>query len=241
MKINSTNSVNEQRLKVLINGLSGAGKTTQVTTLKQSGFKPLVISFESGLLSIANTGIDYIDGTRCDEGKTIAKELRINRLMDIYKFINLDETKKAYDTIFIDSLTEICQCMYDALKKEYPDRKDALVLFGELGQKMRDLIKAFRDLPNYHVVFTCLSKIEKDEIGKRYVGFDLIGAIADKIPQFLDEVFYLKVNEEGTRQFICQATDNVVAKDRSSKCQPIEPANLGAIFLKIKGENKNVT
>ena len=240
MKINSTNSVKEHRLKVLINGLSGAGKTSQVKTIKSAGFKPLVISFESGLLSIANSDIDFIDGTKDDDEKLIPKELRLSRLTEIYHFIMSDEAKKKYDTIFIDSLTEICQCMFDALKKEYPERKDNLVLYGELGQKMRDLIKAFRDIPHYHVVFTCLSKIEKDESGKRYVGYDLIGSIADKLPQFYDESFYLRVNGEGQREFICRATDSIIAKDRSSKLNPIETADLGAIFNKIIGsENAN--
>lgn len=238
MKINSTNSVKEIKIKVLINGLSGAGKTTQVTKVKEAGYKPLVISFESGLLSIAGKSIDFIDGTKDDEGNVIPKESRITRLMEIYKYILSDECKKNYDTIYLDSLTEICQCMFDALKKEFPERKDNLVLYGELGQKMRDLIKAFRDIPHYHVVFTCLSKIEKDELGKRYVGYDLIGSIADKLPQFYDECFYLRINGEGTREFICQSTDSIIAKDRSSKLKQVEPADLGLIFNTITEKGK---
>ena len=242
MKINSTDSVKEYKIKVLINGLSGSGKTTQVTKIQAAGYKPLVVSFESGLLSIAGHKIDYVDGTRDDGGVLIPKELRIDRLMDIYRYILSEDSKKKYDTIYLDSLTEICQCMYDALKKEYPERKDSLVLYGELSQKMRSLIQAFRDIPYYHVVFTCLSKIEKDEFGKRYVGYDLIGSIADKVTQYYDESFYLRVNGEGQREFICQATDTVIAKDRSSKLKPVEMADLGAIFntILMKGQENAI-
>lgn len=233
MKIQSTDSVKENKLKVVINGLSGAGKTTLVKTLKHAGYKVLIISFESGLLSIAGSGIDYIDGTKDDSGVVIAKEARINRLMDVYKFILTKEAQAKYDTIYIDSLTEISQCMFDALRKEYPERKDNLVLYGELGQKMREMIKAFRDIPHYHVVFTCLGKVEKDEVGKRFMGFDLIGSIADKLPQFFDLVFYLRAKEDTTRELICTATDSIIAKDRSSKLAHSEPADLGLIFDKI--------
>lgn len=239
MRIASTNSVTENKIKCVINGLSGAGKTSLVRTLVGAGYKPLIASFESGLLSIAGTGIDYVDGTRDDAGNVIAKELRLQRLMEIYRYILSKEALEKYDTIYIDSLTEVCQCMFDALRKEYPDRKDNLVLYGELGQKMRDLIKAFRDIPNYHVVFTCLSKTEKDENGKRYLGFDLIGSIADKLPQFFDEVFYLHVTQDGGRELMCNNTTSIITKDRSSKLSSTETADLGAVFNKILGtENK---
>jgi hypothetical protein len=239
MKIQTTNSVAENKIKCVVNGLSGAGKTSLVKTLVGAGYKPLIISAESGLLSLAGTGIDFVDITRDDNGALLPKEMRVQRLMEVYRFINTPEAKKKYDTIYPDSLTEICQCMFDALKKEYPDRKDSLVLYGELGQKMRDLIKAFRDVPDYHVVFTCLSKVEKDESGKRYVGFELIGSIADKLPQFFDEVFYLQVAQDGGRELLCNNTTSIITKDRSGKLSSTETADLGAVFNKILGtENK---
>lgn len=238
MKIQTTNAVSENKIKCVVNGLSGAGKTYLVKSIRDGGFKPLVASFESGLLSIAGSNIDYVDGTRDDACVTISKELRIKRLMEIYHYILSAEARKKYDTLYIDSLTEISQCMFDMLRKEYPDRKDNLVLYGELGQKMRDLIKAFRDVPDYHVVFTCLSKIEKDESGKRYVGFDLIGSIADKLPQFFDEVFYLQVAQDGGRELLCNNTTSIVTKDRSGKLSSMEAADLGAVFNKILGIEK---
>jgi ribosomal protein S13 len=238
MKIQSTNSVNESKIKAVLNGLSGAGKTTAVKSLKQSGFKPLVLSFEAGLLSIAGSEIDYIDGTTDDNNVVIPKDLRIDRLMDIYKYVHSKDAQTKYDVLYIDSLTEISQCMLDKLRKEYPDRKDNLVMYGELSSKMRDMIKAFRDTPHYHVIFTCLGKVEKDENGTRYMGFDLIGSIADKLPQFFDEVFYLRVGNEGQREYVCNSTANIIAKDRSGRLTNVETTDLGAIFSKILNKEK---
>jgi phage nucleotide-binding protein len=235
MKIQNTKNVNEQKIKAVIYGLSGAGKTTLADSLKD--FNTLIISAESGLMSIAGSGIDFVDITKDDNGNLLPKENRIDRLMEVYKFANSLEAKKKYNLLFIDSLTEISQCLYDRLKKEFPDRKDSLVLYGELGQKTRDMIKAFRDLGDYHVVFTCLSVIDKDETGKRFAAFDLIGSISNKLAGFFDLVLYLRADSEGKRELICDATDSILAKNRGGKLQAVEPADLGLLFNKIlKGE-----
>lgn len=235
MKIQSTDSVTENKIKCVISGFSGSGKTTQAKTLKP--YKPLVVSAEAGLLPLSGTGIDFIDITKDDSGNLIPKELRIKRLMDVYKYILTDEAKAKYGLIYIDSLTEISQVLFDHLRKEYPERKDNLVLYGDLGQKTRDVLKAFRDVPHYHVVFTCLTVVDKDESGKRFTAFDMIGGIKDKLPGFFDEVLYLRVNAEGQREFVCNQTESIIAKDRSSKLAAVEVGNLGAVFSKILGVN----
>jgi hypothetical protein len=236
MKIQSTNSIKENKLKILNVGIAGSGKTFQTLKVQQAGYNVLGISAEGGYLSIAGTGIDYIDITKDDAGNLIPKEQRLNRLMEVYRYVLTKEATEKYEVLSIDGLTEISQCIHDALKKEFPDRKDSLVLYGELAQKSRDLIKAFRDIPHYHVIFTCLTKIEKDDNGKRYAGFDVIGSIADKLPGFFDEVIYIRTLADGTREFVCNGTDSIIAKDRSGKLSGTEPADLGAIFKKILKE-----
>jgi len=238
MIVQSTDSVKENKIKAVITGVSGVGKTSLLATLKTGGYKPLIISAEGGLLSIAGTGIDFIDITKDDEGKLIPKEKRVNKLMDVYNYVLTKEAMDKYDTICLDSLTELSQCLFDALRKEFPDRKENLVLYGELAGKTRDLIKAFRDIPHYNVVFTCLTKVEKDDNGRRFAGFDLIGSISDKLPQFFDAVLYLRANEKGERELICNSTDAIIAKDRSGKLDKSEPANLGSVFAKIQQQQE---
>lgn len=234
MKIQSTSSVNSTKVKILVTGFSGSGKTSSIKMLK--AYRPLVYSVEGGLLPLSESDIDYIDGTRSDDGRLIPKEKRAERLKEFFNFLNTDECKVKYDTIVLDSITEVSQCLYDGLKAQFPDRKDSLVLFGELGQRSKDVIKAFRDL-NYHVVFTCLAKVGKDEFGKRFIELDMVGSISDKIPQFFDIVTYIKVTPEGKREFICQQTEQINAKDRSGKLDKVE-YSLAEIFIKAlnKGE-----
>lgn len=243
MKIQTLSTINDSKIKCLISGMSGAGKTTQALKLKEAGFNVLVVSAEAGLMTIQGTGIDFIDITKDDKDATIPKEKRLARLGEVYAYLQTEEGKKKYDLVFIDSITELSQCIFDLCKIDFPDKAQTLPLYGEIGRKSRDLIKSFRDMPHYHVVFTCLTKIEKDENARRYAAFDLIGSISDKLPQFFDEVIYIKVGDDGTREFICNSTSNIIAKDRSGRLLPIELPDLGKLFRKIlttTEENKNV-
>ncbi len=234
MKISSTSNITENKIKALLAGPSGSGKTYQARLLKE--YRPLVISAESGLLSLAGSGIDYIDISKDDAGELIPKELRVKRLMEVYGYAMTAEAKSKYDLLYIDSLTELSQVLFDHLHKEFPERKDSLVLFGTLKQKTRDALKAFRDMPHYHVVFTCLTEIDKDDNGRRYPAFSVIGGIKDQLAQFFDLVAYIRITADGSREIVCNATDVIVAKDRSSNLLPIEEPDLGKVFRKILNE-----
>lgn len=241
MKIKSTNSIEQQKIKAFVYGFSGAGKTSLAKTLP----KCLVISAESGLLSIANSGIDYIDISQNDSGDLIPKEKRIDRLVDVYRWLLTDDAKK-YDWIMLDSLSEIGQCLVDRLRKEFPDKKDTLAMWGEYANKMRDLVKSFRDLPNHNVVIVSLAVVEKDENGKRFAAVDLQGSISQKIAGYFDLFLYLHTakQDDGSikRELICQSEDWVIAKDRSGILSQREEADLGKIAGKIlnRKELKNV-
>lgn len=224
-------SIEGHGIKAILYGASGAGKTSQVKTLVQSGFKPIIISAESGLLSLHGTDVDLIDISRNDKDEVIEPSKRFERLGEAYKF--LAEGKHNYDTIILDSLTEINQCLMDYLRVKYPDSKDTLKMYGDNAVMMSKVIKGFRDL-KYNVVLIALDSIEKDETGKRFITVDLIGKVAANVPPLFDEVLYLFIDEEGGRKILTTKTEKTVAKDRSGKLAQIEEANLGKLFKKIK-------
>lgn len=229
MKVRNTKDIEDNFLKALFYGPSGSGKTSLVKGITKI-YKTLIISAESGLLSVAGLDCDVIDITTDDSGALIEdKKARLQRLADIYSNLLKD---KRYELIFIDSLSELSQTMVEALQKEMPDRKDSLVLWGENLKRMRALIKAFRDLKK-HVIMTCLSDVEKDETGKRYLTIDMAGKISKEAPAMFDLVAYLNVDAEGKRTLITQPSESKIAKDRSGLLDPIEPADLSVIMQKI--------
>jgi phage nucleotide-binding protein len=243
MRITNTDDIGASALKILIYGPSGSGKTTLARTIKG---KVLIVSAEAGLLSIAGTGIDSIDISLDDKGTLIPQEARIDRLKEVYKYLVSDEAKAKYDWVFVDSLTELGANMVAGLKREFPDRKDSLVMYGVNLDRMRNLIKLFRDLPHYNVAFTALDELDKDENGVRFHGISLTGKISALVPSLFDEVFYLSAVLDGDqirRELVCQKTERLVTKDRSGALALREPCDLGLIANKIlmhtnKGKKK---
>lgn len=224
MLIKSTNSAESTRVTMLVYGKSGAGKTTLAKTLPG---KTLIISAESGLLSLKDFQIDYVEL----EGKTATE-----KLISLHSIATELASKVEYDNIFIDSITEISQIFVEHFQAQYQSRSDALVLWGEYSKSMRAFIKRLRDMAPYNVIMSCLEKEDKDDLSRKIYMPDLNGKISTQILQFFDEVFNLKVvmkDDEEKRVLITDHFDGFVGKDRSGKLAKFEPANLTHIFNKI--------
>lgn len=235
MKITNTKSIGAAPIKIVVYGEPGVGKTSLAKTIKEP---TLIISAESGLLSIAGSDIDFIDISQDDNGNMIPKEQRIKRLGEAYQYLLSDEARKKYKWIVIDSLTEISQNLIEQLNQEFPERKDSLVMYGENSKRMRSLVKSFRDLPYYNVVMIALPSVEKDESGMRFLTVDLVGSFSSKLPALFDEVFYMHVNKEGERFLLTEKSDKVVCKDRSGKLHRLEKPDLKHIADKINGKKE---
>jgi energy-coupling factor transporter ATP-binding protein EcfA2 len=223
LNIKNTNDIENQKIKVLVYGDSGAGKTTLTSTVENC----LIISAERGLLSVKNKNISYIDLNDYPVGKRI--EALRNAL------IYAKESK--FDWIALDSITEIAQILISELKIKYPQKKDAMNLWGEYNDVITSIIKAFRDIDK-HVLFLALAKAEKDESGMRFVGIDMAGKISDRIEALFDEVLYLtKVSKDDVmhRVLLVETDERYKTKDRSGMLNAIEKADLAVIQKKILG------
>jgi phage nucleotide-binding protein len=225
-------------IKALLTGASGVGKTTSIKSLADEGFKPILISAESGLLSLAGSNnISIIDISKDENDKPIELKDRASFLMQkVFPFIK--EGKHGFDTVFLDSITEVSSCVMAHLGAKYPDPKNNLLKYGENSEIMRKIVKEFRDL-KYNVVVVALSTVEKDDVGRRFVVPDVVGKISNELPAMFDEVLNLQIytDEAGVskRRFQCHPSDLILCKDRSGKLDLYENLTLGQIFKKIKG------
>jgi len=204
MKITKTNSITSKRISILAYGESGIGKTTLCSTLKG---KTLLISAESGHLALKNFDIDMVELTGT------AKE----KLYMLHEVLETLKQETDFENIFIDSLTEIAQIFVEFFTEKYPDRKDALVMWGEYAKSITKFIKECRDLRPYNVVLVALEKCDTDEIGRRFKMPDLNGKIAKKCAAYFDEVFNYQIVSDGKterRMLLTAPHDDYIAKDR---------------------------
>lgn len=257
MRIRSTKNISEtKKLKIIVYGDSGVGKTTLLGTLKG---KILLITAEGGEMSLADKDIDIVDITLDDDGKPIRVEKRIDRLKEVYTYLTTDlEARKKYDWICADSITEISACLIKVLEKEIPDAKNTQQRYGKFKSEMTDLIKAFRDMPYYNCCFTALPKLETDKDQNRFISIDIIGALSRQSAQFWDAVLYLAKTPylEKTKRCIVTGNDpkndeetellmritqgqHLIAKVRGPNgggCKVFEAPNLQTIVDKIRGK-----
>lgn len=232
IKIKKTGDIASKRFVALVVGPSGIGKTSLARTLPAPEDRILIISAESGLLCLSGTNIDVYEINPDDPMVSIE---------EIYEALDTDEYKKKYDYIFVDSLTEIAQLIVSHLKKDphYGQAKNALPMWGKYGELMTTIVKSYRDMSDYSVIFTCLDAVQKDGLEK-IESFNLPGnSVKDNIKSWFDLVLFYKVytdeNGDHIRKLVTDIAEAPLAKDRSGKLELYEDADLSVIINKIKG------
>lgn len=229
------------RIVAIVYGPPKIGKTTLAKTLPG---KTLIINLENGLLSLKGIELDVYDCTVDRNGNPMSRDLRFQKLIHLFKNeLSKPELQKKYQWIVIDSLTEVAQCLVEAMKVKHPDSKDSLKKWGEYSEKMTDLIKQMRDFRPYNVLFLALETADKDDQSRRFIGIDINGKISQRVPALVDEIFHFRAfrQDDGTevRKLVTAVHDNAIAGDRSGKLEKFEDPNMNTIVEKIlKGGNK---
>lgn len=218
------------RVAMIIAGESGTGKTSQCMCLPAD--KTALITMEEGLLCFKKYG--YMP-------KVVATVKTSKDLADAY--VELIKGIDGVEYVFIDSLTEMADMVLTELKEDpkYADPKMTLKMFMTYGEKMTKLIKAFRDMSKYTVVFTCLTEIEKDGVDT-FDSFNIPGSsVKNMLKSYFDLVLHLKAykgeDDSEKRVLLTSASYSRIAKDRSGLLKPSEEANIGSIMTKILGVN----
>lgn len=207
-------------VKVLVYGLAGRGKTTLCATCPS----PIILSSESGLLALARHNLPYL------EVKTLA-DLREYHAW----FKSSAEPRKMFETICLDSISDIAEVVLAASKAKV---KDGRMAYGEMIDSMHAIIREFRDLPGYHVYMSAKQERIKNEVTGLLISQPMMpgNKLGQAMPYFPDEVFQLDIEGQGEGSYRLLRTQPDFmndAKDRSGLLDPIEPPHLGKIFDKI--------
>jgi hypothetical protein len=211
-------------IKATIYGGYGVGKTTLAASaadVEEMG-DVIVADAESGEMSIEDDRIDVIPTTSFSQFARIFEFLRLHCQLrekgDLEKMAALESkfkggvkitTPKHYNTVIIDSLTEVQKyCMYQLLginigsqaldlEPESPEFKE----WGRSREMIGLLVRSFRDLP-MHVIIVCSEDRVQNE-KKQFVSEpNLPGKLSLDIQGFMDIVGYMQASpaSEGGEQ-----------------------------------------
>ena len=222
INVKTTGSLAANGVKVLVYGQAGAGKTSLVKTMP----KPIVLSAEGGLLSIQDADLPFIEIGDMDT------------LKEAYSWLAGSDEAKQYQSVALDSISEIAEVVLNAEKKATKDPRQA---YGAMQEQMADIIRAFRDLPGRHVYMSAKLEKTQDEMGRVLYAPSMPGnKTGQALPYFFDEVLALRVEKDGEgvtqRALMCDSDGLWLAKDRSGKLEAWEAPDLGAIIAKMGGK-----
>jgi hypothetical protein len=187
-----------------------------------------MLSAEAGVLSLRGFEMPMIQITKVED------------LVESLDWVTGSKEARQFQTIYIDSITEIGEVVLANAKRQVKDPRQA---YGELIDKMITTIKAFRDIQGKHVVMTAKQELQKDEnTGTSINGPSMPGSkVGPALPYLFDEVFRLGIqkDQDGNHYRFLQTFPDFQyeGKDRSGVLDPIEPPNLAHVFAKIMGSN----
>lgn len=230
-------------LKFLVHGPPGVGKTYLCGSAADSDdMKPVLF-------------IDTEGGTLTIRGKDV-RVVRVRGYQEMTKLIVwLRKNPGRFKTIVFDSLTEFQKVVMQEIIRqevqaatrprdpEVPEQRD----WQKSHERIRKVVRALRDLPDTHIIFTTLTREVKDE-ASGFITYKpaLPGQLADEIAGFIDVVGYLHIeriretkNGKTVRRLerriqFQPGKDRIVVKDRSDNLgyhitSPTLPAMMEAI------------
>jgi len=223
INVKTTGSLSANGVKLLVYGQAGAGKTSLIPTMP----KPIVLSAEGGLLSIQDADVPFIEIASMED------------LKEAYKWLTESAEAKGFESVALDSISEIAEVVLNHEKKV---NKDPRAAYGAMQEQMADIIRAFRDLPGRHVYMSAKLEKTQDEMGRVLYAPSMPGnKTGQSLPYFFDEVLALRVEKdaEGSTQraLMCDSDGLWLAKDRSGKLGAWEAPDLGGIISKIGGKS----
>jgi len=191
------------RIKVLIHGKPGTGKTTLATSIAE-GKKTLLLDFPGELGTASLMGLSYEDNIDVFEIQSISQ------INEVYKYLR--GGKHPYDAVVVDSLsaaqlmfTRAIQGKDSSSMHSFGDvpPKFGFDQWGQMLEHMTELVVflynlAQADCPRpIDVIMTCQSKLRSDEVtGQELVVPAIRGAALDMVLAAPDYILYTFIEEE---------------------------------------------
>jgi len=215
---NTADYTSKNGVKLIVYGRAGVGKTVLCGTAPA----PIILSAESGLMSLRHLNLPYI------EIKTLAD------LREAYQWAKSSHEASQFQTLCVDSISEVSETMLIHFKSTNKDgRKAHGDYFDEILKTLRDL----RDIPGKHVYMSAKQERKETSEGVMLNSPSLAGQRASQaLPYLPDLIFQLDIDPVGGYRFLRTRPDFANdAKDRSGNLDAQEQPHLANLFAKIIG------
>ena len=218
---------------IIVYGKTGVGKTSLAATCDA----PIILSCESGTLSLKSANVARMFGPENPYGNADIPILQINSLQDMNDALAWLRTEAAasFRTIFFDGLSEFGEMLLAEAKPQFNDNRLA---YGQVEEVFGGILRQLRDWPNKHFVGTARMERIKTEAGVLFHPAFPGNKFAQKVPSLFDELLKLDVAEDAQgvsyRYFATQPSPQFEAKDRSGALASVEVANISAVIQKIE-------
>ena len=222
IKIQNTSDIEINSVKTIVYGGAGVGKTRLCATAPT----PIIISSEKGLLSLTEKDVSFI------EIKTM-KEFN-----DAYQWAKSSSEADLFESICLDSLSDIAEALVAEIKPQYKDGRQA---YMALADAMLPMLRRFRDLDGKHTVFTAkMIRLTAEESGVVTEEILMPGKVlGNQIPYMVDELFKINVDRKGVASIQTSPSRLSFAKDRSGALDNPEALDMTAIIKKIMAKQGN--
>lgn len=209
--------VTTQKMKLLVYGQSGAGKTV----FASGAPKPLVLDFDGKVSSAASyysvndpaklKEISYEDMTDVP-----GQPRPFRRFKAVLAQLQKDaaEGKLKHETIIVDSLTLFIDSLMTDIMAENPGVKrvngvPALQDFQIMNIQFKDIMSQLLGLPCHVIVIGHITSETNQETGKIFWKPLVPGKLADRLPQVFTEVYRAYVvRQNGQTEHLCQTSSD---------------------------------
>ena len=221
--LKSTRGAGVDRIKAIVYGPAGVGKTYLASTTPDPE-RTLIVSAEAGLLTLTGFDLKTVEVSSLEEFRAVIQDI--------------GSGQHPFTWLIIDSLSEICEV---CLSHELEVARDPRKAFGELAKRIVALARELRDLP-LHVIMT--AKLDRDTSGvDAFMSPGLPGRkLTMDLPHYVDFILPLRSfqDDEGNvrRALQTQPADGYVAKSRVPFPEVYIPAALSYLHNEIIKDNE---